>query len=149
VGSRRKSRELALQILFELDLNHGDVGETIDQFWKHFEYPEDLRDFSERLVKGVEAHREEIDRLIELYSKNWSLNRIDLVDLNILRVAIFELANCPDIPLKVAINEAIELSKKFGTEKSPPFINGILDKISQELKGERSGENEQSPCSAS
>jgi len=139
VGSRRKSRELALQILFELDLNYGDIGETINQFWKNFEYPDDFRDFCERIVEGVELHRAEIDRLIELYSKNWSLSRIDLVDLNILRVAIFELAYCPDIPLKVAINEAIELSKKFGTEKSPPFINGILDKISQELKQEKVG----------
>ena len=134
MGSRRKSRELALQILFELDLNQGDVQKTIDEFWNNFKYPEDLREFSERIVKGVAQHKEELDQLIKKYSKNWSLSRIDRVDRNILRAAIFELAHCPDIPPKVAINEAIELSKKFGSEKSPPFINGILDKVAQEIK---------------
>jgi N utilization substance protein B len=134
LGSRRKSRELALQILFELESNRGDVKKIIDQFWKNFDYPEELREFSERLVEGVAEHREEIDRLIRKHAKNWSLNRIDRVDRNILRAAIFELAYCSDIPPKVAINEAIELSKKFGSEKSPPFINGILDKVAQEIK---------------
>jgi N utilization substance protein B len=134
LGSRRKSRELGLQILFELDSNQGDVQKAIDQFWKNFDYPEDLREFSERLVEGVAQHREEIDRLISKHAKNWSLSRIDRVDRNIMRAAIFELAHCPDIPPKVAINEAIELSKKFGSEKSPSFINGILDKIAQEIK---------------
>jgi N utilization substance protein B len=134
LASRRKSRELALQILFELESNRGDVKKTIDQFWNNFEYPEDLREFSERIVEGVSQHREEIDPLIKKHSKNWRLDRIDRVDRNILRAAIFELAYCPDIPTKVAINEAIELSKKFGSEKSPPFINGILDKVAQEMK---------------
>ena len=134
MGSRRKSRELALQILFELDTNQSDVQKAIDQFWKNFDYPEDLREFSERLVEGVAQHREELDRLISKHAKNWSLSRIDRVDRNILRAAIFELAHCPDIPPKVAINEAIELSKKFGSEKSSSFINGILDKIAQEIK---------------
>ena len=134
MGSRRKSRELALQILFELDTNQSDVQKAINQFWKNFDYPEDLREFSERLVEGVAQHREELDRLISKHAKNWSLSRIDRVDRNILRAAIFELAHCPDIPPKVAINEAIELSKKFGSEKSSSFINGILDKIAQEIK---------------
>jgi len=134
LASRRKSRELALQILFELDINQGDVQKAIDQFWKTFEYSKDLRDFSERIVKGVAEHREEIDRLIKKNSRNWRFDRIDRVDRNILRVAIFELVHCPDIPPKVSINEAIELSKKFGSEKSPSFINGILDKVAQEMK---------------
>ena len=142
MGSRRKSRELALQILFELDTNQSDVQKAIDQFWKNFDYPEDLRDFSERIVEGVSQHREELDRLIGKHAKNWSLGRIDRVDRNIMRAAIFELAHCPDIPPKVAINEAIELSKKFGSEKSPSFINGILDKIAQEIKKDRIPRNE-------
>jgi N utilization substance protein B len=142
LGSRRKSRELALQILFELDTNQSDVQKAINQFWKNFDYPEDLREFSERLVEGVAEHREEIDRLIGKHAKNWSLSRIDRVDRNIMRAAIFELAHCPDIPPKVAINEAIELSKKFGSEKSPSFINGILDKIAQEIKKDRIPRNE-------
>ena len=142
MGSRRKSRELALQILFELDTNQSDVQKAIDQFWKNFDYPEDLREFSERLVEGVAEHLEEIDRLIKKHAKNWSLSRIDRVDRNIMRAAIFELAHCPDIPPKVAINEAIELSKKFGSEKSPSFVNGILDKIAQEIKKDRIPRNE-------
>jgi N utilization substance protein B len=134
LASRRKSRELALQILFELESNQGDVQKAIDQFWNNFDYSEDLRAFSERIVEGVAEHREEIDRLIKKHAKNWCLSRIDRVDRNILRAAIFELAHCPDIPPKVAINEALELSKKFGGEKSPLFVNGILDKVAQEMK---------------
>jgi N utilization substance protein B len=134
LASRRKSRELALQILFELDLNQVDVQKAIEQFWKTFEFSKDLREFSERIVEGVSQHREEVDQLIKKHAKNWSLSRIDRVDRNILRAAIFELTHCPDIPPKVAINEAIELSKKFGSEKSPSFINGILDKVAQEIK---------------
>jgi len=84
-------------------------------------------------VKGVYKHREEIDGLIKKYSEHWRLERMAIVDKNILRSAIFELMFCPDTPVKAILNEAIELGKKYGSEKSAPFINGILDKVSHQV----------------
>jgi N utilization substance protein B len=86
-------------------------------------------DFSERLVKGVEQHREDLDRVIEHYSSHWKVDRMAHVDLTILRIATYELLYCDDIPPRVAINEAIDIGKKFGSEDSGAFINGILDKV--------------------
>jgi transcription antitermination protein NusB len=86
-------------------------------------------EFSQRLVRGVLDHGPEIDRVIEGHSENWRLERMPAVDRNILRIAAFELLYCEEIPPKVAVNEAVELGKRFGTEESGSFINGILDKI--------------------
>jgi N utilization substance protein B len=85
------------------------------------------------VVKGVSQHRDEIDTLIEKHSEHWRLERMTIVDRNVLRMAIFELMHCPDVPTKVILNEAVELGKKYGSEKSSPFINGILDKVSHQL----------------
>ncbi len=89
--------------------------------------------FLERLVSGVLEHRQELDRLIERFSENWRLDRIDVIDRNILRMALFELLYCEDIPPKVTINEAIDLGKRYGSEDSGSFINGILDRIQNEV----------------
>ena len=128
--SRRKSRELAAQILFQIDFTRQPAEEALPLFAGQFRSHEDLGDFTTRLVRGVDEYRKDIDHRIEKYSEHWSLERISRVDCNILRMAIFEILWCPDIPPKVSINEAIELGKKYGTEKSGSFINGILDKIS-------------------
>ncbi len=130
MGGRRKSRELALQVLYQIDTSHQNVRDALDLFWKNFESLERSREFSERLVKGVWQYKDKIDSIVERYSENWRLTRISRVDRNILRLAIFELLYCNDIPSKVSINEAIDLGKKFGSEKSGSFINGILDSIS-------------------
>jgi len=90
-------------------------------------------EFLRRLVLGVLKHCEELDRLIERYSENWRLDRIDVIDRNILRMALFELLYCEDIPPKVTINEAIDLGKRYGSEDSGSFINGILDRIQNEV----------------
>ena len=90
-------------------------------------------EFLRRLVLGVLEHCEELDRLIERYSENWRLDRIDVIDRNILRMALFELLYCEDIPPKVTINEAIDLGKRYGSEDSGSFINGILDRIQNEV----------------
>lgn len=129
MGARREGRELALQALYALDINSVDVLTGLKLFWESQKAPQAIREFTEQLVTGVVAHKSEIDTLIEEKSKNWSLGRMSKVDLNILRIAAFELLYRQDIPRNVTINEGIEIAKKFGTEESPAFINGILDEI--------------------
>jgi len=129
---RRKSREFALQVLYQLDITKQDVIKTLAQFQDHFSVNEERDDFMERLVLGVLEHCQEIDRLIEKYSENWRLVRMNIVDRTILRMAIFELLYCEEIPPKVTLNEAIELGKRYGSEDSGSFINGILDRIQNE-----------------
>ena len=89
-------------------------------------------EFAERIVLGVLEHREEIDRLIERYSENWRLERMTPIDRNLLRMAIFEFLYCDEIPPKVTLNEAVDLGKRFGSEESGSFINGILDRLQKE-----------------
>lgn len=131
MGKRRQSRELALQILYQMEVNPGDPHETLELFWKEFSPPEDVRGYAATIIGGVHRHQEEIDRLIEQYSEHWKLHRMDWVDRNLLRMGVFELIYCNDIPPKVALNEAVDLGKKFGSEDSGAFINGILDRISK------------------
>jgi len=130
---RRKSRELALQVLYQLDITKQDVNKNLAQFKDHFSVNEERDDFMERLVLGVLEHCQEIDRLIKKYSKNWRLDRMNIIDRAILRMATFELLYCEEIPPKVTLNEAIELGKRFGSEDSGSFINGILDRIQNEV----------------
>jgi N utilization substance protein B len=126
---RRKSREFAIQILYQIEMNKSDAEHALQTFWENYHYPDDIKEFTNHLVKGTSEHRNQIDQMIVKTAKNWSFNRITPVDRNILREAIFEMFYCPDIPYKVTLNEAIELGKKFGSEKSGAFINGILDNV--------------------
>ncbi len=130
---RRKSREFALQALYQLNIAKQDVTAPFKQFEEHFLPGGEADEFLRLLVVGVLEHCEELDRLIERYSKNWRLDRIDVIDRNILRMALFELLYCEDIPPKVTINEAIDLGKRYGSEDSGSFINGILDRIQNEV----------------
>lgn len=129
---RRKSRELALQVLYQWDITGQDATKTLPQFQQHFSTGPERDEFAERIVTGVLNHCEEIDRLIEMYSENWRLNRMMVIDRNLLRIATFELLYCEEIPPKVTLNEAIDLGKRFGSEESGSFINGILDRIEKE-----------------
>jgi N utilization substance protein B len=126
---RRKSREFAIQILYQIEMNKSDAEHALQTFWENYHYPDDIKEFTNHLVKGTSEHRNQIDQMIVKTAKNWSFNRITPVDRNILREAIFEMFYCPDIPYKVTLNEAIELGKKFGSEKSGAFINGVLDNV--------------------
>ncbi len=126
---RRRAREIALQVLYQLDISQGDVREVVDLYWENFRPAAKAREFCQRLIEGVRQNQGQIDQLIEENSENWTLKRMAAVDRNILRLATFELLLCPDIPFKATLNEAIELAKKFGTDDSGAFINGILDKI--------------------
>ena len=134
MGSRRRSREMAVQVLYQMDVTQGDIAEALTTFCEHFEAPESIRDFAVELVNGAHQHRAEIDGLISRFSEHWRLERMPTVDRNILRLAAFELLYRPDIPSKVSINEAVDLGKKFGSEDSGSFVNGILDRIRLHLE---------------
>lgn len=130
---RRKAREIALQVLYGLNFVNVDVQEALDLFWGNFAAPKSAKDFAAFLVQGICEHREELDKLIAGCSDNWSLGRMSRVDINILRLAVFEFLYCEDIPPKVTLNEAVDLGKTFGSENSGSFINGILDALNLQL----------------
>jgi len=131
MGDRRKSRELALQALFALDLNKSDSQSQIDAFLEQHgdDVSEPTRHFFQLLVDGVVENQEKIDTLLDQWAKNWKISRMPAVDRNIMRIAVFEMVNLPDVPPSVSINEAVEIGKKFGTRDSGSFINGVLDRI--------------------
>jgi N utilization substance protein B len=130
---RRKSREYALQVLFQLNITKQGAIKALSLFQEHFSSDGEADEFLKRLVLGVLEHRQELDRLIEQYSENWRLDRINIIERNILRMALFELLYCEEIPPKVTINEAIDLGKRYGSGDSGGFINGILDRIQNEV----------------
>ena len=134
MGIRRRSRELAMQALFYMDIHQNASQELLERFCEYFAAPEKARPFFLKLVNGVLTTRTEIDALIERYSENWQLSRMSLVDRNVIRIAVYEMLYCSDIPPKVSINEAVDVGKKFGTEESGAFINGIIDRIRIELE---------------
>jgi N utilization substance protein B len=144
MGLRRESRELALQILYALDANPSvGVRETLQTFREeNTEVLSRVREFAEDLVHGVQQQQQIIDTAIKARSKNWSLARMPLVDLNVMRMATYELMYRQDIPKKVSINEAIEIARKFGDKESPAFVNGILDEIEACPKTEESSEEQ-------
>jgi transcription antitermination protein NusB len=133
---RRKAREVALQVLYQLDVLKIDIGEAVELFWSNFEAPEEVRVFSCLLIEGTWRNIDQIDDLISSCSENWSIARMSKVDKNILRMAIYELLYCQDIPPKVTLNEAIDLGKVYGSENSGSFINGILDALYARLRAQ-------------
>jgi N utilization substance protein B len=134
---RTKARERALQALYQIDVAAEGIDDALAAFWRSFEPVErDVKDLAEGLVRGVAEHRRQVDEAIEEASSNWRLDRMARVDRNVLRVAVYELLRT-DVPVKVVINEAIELGKKFGSESSGAFVNGVLDKIAAGLPAER------------
>ena len=144
MGLRRESRELALQILYALDANPSvGIRETLQTFREEqADVLSRVREFAEGLVRGVQEHRPVIDEAIKARSKNWTLARMPRVDLNVMRMATFELMFRQDIPKKVSINEAIEIARKFGDKESPAFVNGILDEIEACPKTEDASEEQ-------
>jgi len=133
VGVRREARELALQLLYAMELNPIDIEEGLRLSRENSRASEGVRLFAEELVAGVMANRSAIDKKIRGQSKNWAISRMAKVDLNILRLALFELMFREDIPRNVTINEAIEVAKKFGSEESSAFINGMLDEMDADI----------------
>lgn len=126
---RRRARERAVQFLFGLDFTSYDWREVIADFWRVNPSRPGVRDYAEKLIAGVIDQRADLDNAIAATLETWSPDRIGRVERNVLRVAAWEMLYAGDVPRNVAINEAIEVAKRFGTDDAPRFINGILDKI--------------------
>jgi len=133
---RRKARELALRMLYQVETNSDDPELALTNYCETFPYQQDIIDYARRLLSGIKQYQDMIDTKIVAASEHWRLDRITYVDRNILRVGIYEMLFAPDVPPKVSIDEAIELGKKYGNEDSRVFINGILDKVMREYYGE-------------
>jgi len=129
VKKRTRARELGLQFLYQIDLLGQGVLEDLDNFLRAEEKDAETCRFARRLVQGAHEHHAQIDAEIQGVAQNWQISRMAVIDRNVLRLAAYELLFCDDIPPKVAINEAIELGKRYSTSNSGAFINGILDKI--------------------
>lgn len=134
MGSRRKARECALQMLFQWDITHDSIEQIQSTFWEGQDEPEDTRVFAEALAAGTIARVEKIDTVIGRHAENWRLDRMAVVDRNILRLATYEFFNDAETPKTVVINEAIEIARRFSAQESPQFINGILDSIRKEVE---------------
>jgi len=134
MGERRTARECALQLLFQMDIAGEDAETAIPKFWQLKEdINEQVREFCDSLGRGYYENRELIDRIISENASNWRLDRMSVVDRNIMRISIFEFLFRDDIPEKVSINEAIEIAKRYGGPESTQFINGILDAVKNKI----------------
>jgi transcription antitermination protein NusB len=133
MASRRKAREAALQMLYQIDLSGEDPEQAIALYQQCLGESEDADDFALELVRGWAQKRDVVDAKVREVSQHWRLERMARVDRNILRLATFELLGMAAIPAKVTLNEAVELAKRFGDEQSPAFVNGVLDRIASDL----------------
>jgi transcription antitermination protein NusB len=134
MGKRRKAREVALQFLYQLEQNGASDPTPFEvEFWERHPVDDEAREFASSLVHGAKRRQPEIDKRIAESTEHWDLDRLAVVDRNILRVAVYELLFEPGVPGKVAINEAIEIAKRYGTNESSAFVNGILDRCKEEL----------------
>ncbi len=129
---RTRARELALQFLYQLDLRGPEFLKDATGFFREEESDKSTREFALHLVRGTSENREEIDGVIREVAQNWDIERMAVIDRNVLRMATYEILHRKDIPPKVSINEAIELGKRYSTQQSGSFINGILDRIRRE-----------------
>jgi N utilization substance protein B len=133
MGIRRDARECALQMLYEFDVGKHSKDAILRTFWQMNEHPDKVREFAEQLFEGTILRLKEIDKVIQQHTKNWRLGRMAVVDRNVLRLAVFEFMAGSKTPGTVVINEALEIAKKFSTQESAQFVNGILDSIKTEL----------------
>lgn len=139
MGVRRNSREAVLQFLFQDDFKGFELGSDQDlaqrfvDFCSLYDVQKKARPYALQLLEGVYGKREVVDAAISKHASNWRLERIDVADRNILRIAVYEMFHCEDVPPEVAINEAVEIAKRFCANESPAFINGILDAVKIEF----------------
>jgi transcription antitermination protein NusB len=137
-GARHKAREVALQVLYEIDAVGHKPEDAITRILSRIEVSEDVTAFAKELVNGVISNREQLDQNIRDFAPAWPLDQISIVDRNILRLAIFEILHDNKIPVKVAINEAVELAKTFGSNNSSRFVNGVLGSVSNLVANKKS-----------
>ena len=136
MGSRRKGREAALQMLYQMDVSEVSAAQAVRYFWATLATSREGEDFANQLVQGYADNAELIDRTIRNVSQHWRLERMARVDRNILRLGTYELMYLGDVPRRVTLNEAVELAKRFGSEGSAGFVNGVLDRIATDLQKE-------------
>jgi len=136
---REQARQIALQALYQLDIRREDLSAEMVEFLRESTKDPEIYFFSRRLTEGAWGWRAEADRLIGQAAEHWRLERMAVLDRNILRLAAYEISQCPDIPHRVAIDQAIELAKRFSAAESAAFVNGVLDKILRLVKGEDAG----------
>lgn len=135
MGTRRKSRELALQMLFQADLGQQPSDEVRKTFWSgRGEVADEVQGFSNDIFRVAQDRAEEINQLIQSHAENWRVDRMAAVDRNLLRAAVAEMLGFPGTPRAVVINEAIEIARKFSSPESVQFINGVLDSIGKEIE---------------
>lgn len=133
MGLRRKGRESALQILYQMDVGGASASEASREFWLHSAASREGEEFANELVVGVEREDARIEDAIKKASDNWRIERMARVDRNILRLCVYELLFMKDVPRRVTLNEGIELAKRFGHENSAAFVNGLLDRIASDI----------------
>lgn len=133
MGARTTAREAALQMLFALDAQNSSSERVITQFWRETPGDAEGRPFADETVRGVSESRDSIDAIISQASQNWRIERMTRVDRNVLRIGTFELRDRLDIPRAVVLDECVELAKRFGTEDSGKFVNGVLERIADDL----------------
>ena len=131
--TRRFGREWAVQFLFQHDFNAGDKDRSLDDFWALQNVDPEARPFAADLIQGVLDHLHELDERIQVYADNWEVKRMNAVDRNAIRLALFEMLFRPDIPPVVSINEAVDIAKRFSSNASGKFVNGILDRARKDL----------------
>jgi len=131
--TRRFGREWAVQFLFQHDFNAGDKDCSLDDFWALQNVDPKSRSFATELIQGVLAHIHELDERIQNYADNWDVKRLNAVDRNVIRLALFEMLFRPDIPPVVSINEAVDIAKRFSSNESGKFVNGILDRACKDI----------------
>jgi N utilization substance protein B len=137
MGNRRKARELALQVLYQIDLSHTAPTVAFDLFCEHFEGNKKARPYALDLVMGVTERATDINAMIAGHAENWRPERMSVIDRNILRIALYELCFRQDVPAVVAINEAVEVAKRFSNEESAAFVNGMLDAVRKTVAASR------------
>jgi transcription antitermination protein NusB len=133
MGSRRKGRESALQMLYQMEASGVSADQAIQLFWSNLGANREGADFANELVRGWEREQERVDELIRNVSQHWRLERMTRVDRNILRLGTYELLSMSDVPRRVTLNEAVELAKRYGSDGSAGFVNGVLDRIASDL----------------
>jgi len=142
--NKTQARECALKLLYQQEIAAGSDAQSFNLFWEQYDgaaLNDEVKHFAETLVEGVLAKGKEVDELITQYSKNWKLSRMTVIDKSVLRLAAYELLFIVDTPERVVLNEAIELAKKFGTEESHAFVNGVLDQLLQDAAVIKTREN--------
>lgn len=130
MGNRRKSRELTLQALYQAEVSGTEPLAQFALFCENFQVSPKVIPQAQELLEGISAHAAEIDAIISRYAKNWRVGRMSIIDRNLIRLGVYEVLFRDDVPATVAINEAIEIAKRYSTDDAPAFINGILDAIS-------------------